>query len=119
MKKEEISQLGSIPCSIGGFLNMFFSWIVMTVASAPRFCLPTDILCQSANEILLLTFFSGIMLIISGALIYLRKNVYGGILAIIFSLISLLSLTLGGISFVIGPLLGLIGGILALVKDEK
>ncbi len=55
---------------------------------------------------------SGILVIAGSILIYSRKNIIGAILAIVFSLVGLAGL--GG--FFIGTILGVIGGILALVK---
>ncbi len=54
----------------------------------------------------------GLIVIIGAVMIYMRKEVIGGVLVLIFSLISILA---GG-GFIIGLILGIVGGILGMLK---
>ena len=71
-------------------------------------------------EIIFVTFFAlgllwAILVIVGAALIWTGKTTAGGVLAIVFSILSLiLSLSAGG--FVIGMILGIVGGALGIAK---
>jgi len=55
-----------------------------------------------------------ILVIVGAALIWTGKTTAGGIVAILFSILSIFSLALGG--FVIGMILGIVGGALGIAK---
>ena len=91
---------GFILSLIGGIIILV--WNVLLLVAWP----PGAILFGSVSVF-------GILVMIGGVLMFLPgKQLIGGILAIVFSILSLI--TLGG--FGVGFILGLIGGILGLLK---
>lgn len=68
----------------------------------------------SFDVLFALGFLWGILVIVGAALLLIGKTTVGGILVILFSILSLFSLAVGGL--IIGLILGIIGGALGIAK---
>lgn len=115
--KPKRAKAGFVLSLIGGILILIYALMVISAGSELTAMLEqmgfgdvTGLL----NMLLALGVLSGFLVIIGALLIYMPgKEVIGGVVVLIFSLLSVLG---GGGFYFIGTILGIIGGILGIMK---
>lgn len=105
--------IGFVMTIIGGFLIVLGSLVLPAILSFMGILLPWGPPTLPMWALVAIGVFLGLLVILSSVLIYLPGyEAIGGMLAIVFSVLSLM--VLGGLIF--GTLFGLLGGLMAILK---